>query len=260
MEEMAAETITGVLADLGLTEKEIALYLLLLQLGTAPASTLGERADIQRSTAQYTCQQLEKRGIIRMVQKGNTYMYTSERPEKLLLLLKKQEEELQAKEARVQRIIGELKSMQNPHSIMPKVQYYEGKEGIEELYDKILDMNTPIDSFEDKGEMVAFIPEKVNQFIKKRIKNGIWNRVICPSVTPINKDDPAAFRKVRTLPAGEFPFSCDVKICGDQVSIFSFEKNTAVGIAVRHQDIAENFRLLFNQMWKLLDERKNQAA
>lgn len=250
---MAAETITGVLADLGLTEKEIAIYLLLLQLGTAPASTLGERADIQRSTAQYTCQQLEKRGIIRMVQKGNTYMYTSERPEKLLLLLKKQEEELQNKEVRVQRIIGELKSLQNPLSVLPKVQYYEGKEGIEELYDKILEMNTPIDSFEDKGEMVAFIPEKVESFIKTRIKKGIWNRVICPAVTPINKDDPAAFRKVRTFPVDKFPFTCDVKICGEQVSIFSFEKNTAVGIAIQHKDIADNFRLLFEQMWTMMD-------
>jgi sugar-specific transcriptional regulator TrmB len=251
---MAASDIAGVLRDLDLSDKEIALYLLLLQVGTAPASTLGERADIQRSTAQYTCQQLEKRGIVRMVQKGNTYLYTAESPEKLLLLLQKQQRDLQAKGERVERIIGELKAMQNPLGVMPRVQFYEGKEGVEELYDKILQLEKPIDSFEDKGDMVAFIPEKVDTFIKTRVDKQIWNRVICPSATPINQDDSRAFRKVRTLPVAQFPFSCDVKICGDQVSIFSFEKNTAVGIAIQHRDIANNFRLLFEQMWQMLGQ------
>ncbi len=252
---MTKDIIRTTLADFGLNEKEIALYLLLLQLGPSVASTLAPRAGLPRSTAQFTCQQLTKRGLLKMVQKANVYLFTAEPPEKLTLLLRRQQEDLEEKEQQLGRIIGELKAMQNPYSVLPKVQFYEGKDGIEELYDKILEMKSPIDSFKDKGEMYAFIPEKVDHFIATRIENGIWNRVICPAVTPINRDDPKAFRKVRTIAAEVFPFSCDVKICQDQVSIFSFGQNTSVGIAIQHREIANNFRLLFEQMWQLLGER-----
>lgn len=255
------DAIRATLEDLGLTDKEAAMYLLLLQLGTSAASTLADRAEIPRSTAQFTCQQLTKRGLLRMVQKANTYLFTAEPPEKLDMLLRRERDALEEKSHQLHRIIGELKAMQNPYTVLPKVQFYEGKEGVEELYDKILEMKQPIDSFEDKGEMFAFIPKKVEHFIAARIRHGIHNRVICPSATPINKDDPAAFRQVRTVPLEEFPFSCDIKICGPQVSIFSFKENTAVGIAIRHEEIADNFRLLFNQMWALLDERgKNRSG
>src|SRR3989344_9271625 len=97
------------LAELGLSKKEIAIYLALLSTGTAPASTLGKRTSITRSTAQYTCQQLHKQGLVQKVQKGNTYLFTPEPPEKLQLLLQKQKEALEQKEDRVNRIIGELK-------------------------------------------------------------------------------------------------------------------------------------------------------
>ena len=59
---MQKDAIRSTLASLDLSDKEISLYLLLLQSGTAPASSLGDRAGLVRSTAQYTCQQLEKKG------------------------------------------------------------------------------------------------------------------------------------------------------------------------------------------------------
>lgn len=65
----------------------------------------------------------------------------------------------------------------NPQAILPKVRFFEGKEGLIELYWEILELRTPIDSFEDKVEMAAFIPE----FIETRINRKIFNRVICPA-------------------------------------------------------------------------------
>ncbi len=247
--------IKAVLADLGLSNQEITLYLALMRVGSAPASVLAQRVGMVKSTAQYTCKQMKKKGIVTMTEKDNTYLYTAEPPEKLLLLLDRQRQEIGRKEQAVQGVLEPLRRMMNPHSTLPRVQFYEGKDGMIDLYEKILAMRSRIDSFEDKGDMEKFIPDYCREFIRKRVSLGTWNRVICPTVNIINPDKPAELRQTRSMPLEMFPFTGDIKICKDLVSIFSFDHNTAVGIAIRHADIADNFRVLFEAFWKLLEKR-----
>jgi len=55
--------------------------------------------------------------------------------------------------------------------------------------------------------MFKAIPEFVDYFINERKTNKIYNRVICPSKNPVNKDSPEEFRSVRMLDENLFPFS-----------------------------------------------------
>ncbi len=256
MSPLPADRIRSTLESLDLSGKEIDMYLTLLQVGTSPSSALGRRSRLSRSTAQYTCDQLVKKGIARASQKGNTRLFSPEPPEKLLLLLERQHREIERKERDVQDVLEPLRRMMNPHSTLPRVQFFEGKDGIVDLYDKILDLRSPIDSFEDKGEMLAFIPDYVHEFVQKRVKRGITNRVICPAVNQVNVHSPQELRETRTLPESEFPFTCDIKICEDLLSIFSFDHHTAVGVAIRHADIANNFRVLFESYWRALGSKE----
>ncbi len=250
------ETIKSTLAGLGLSGKEIEMYLTLVKVGSAPASVLAQRTGMVKSTAQYTCKQLKKKGIASVAEKNDTYIYTAEPPEKLLLLLDRQRQEIGRKEQAVQEIVDPLRRMMNPHSILPRVQFFEGKESMIELYDKILEQRAPIDSFEDMGNMQTFIPEYCAEFVRKRIALQTWNRVICAATNTVNPDNPKEFRKVRMLPVELFPFTGDIKISKDLVSIFSFDHNTAVGIAIRHADIARNFQVLFESYWRTLEKQK----
>jgi len=228
------------------------VYLSLLPIGSAPASILGKRTKLPRSTARYICQQLVKKNLFFETQKGNTFIYVVESPEKLLFLIKKEEEELQRKKEKVAKTVEELKLMINPNTILPKVRFFEGKEEMISLYEEILKFKETIYSFEDKGEMLEFIPEYVPLFIKRRIKYKIKNKIICPSATPL-KSNKAELRQIKTIDKKLFPFSCDIKICNNLVSIFSFQQHTAVGIAIEHQDIVSNFKILFNYVWNHLE-------
>jgi HTH-type transcriptional regulator, sugar sensing transcriptional regulator len=250
------EAIQTTLAELGLGDKEIAIYTMLLKVGTSPTSSLAQRTRIVRSTTQYTCQQLVKKGIANVSRKDGVFLFTAEPPERLLSLLEKRRDALRKQEAKVQKIIGPLKQMMNVNAVLPKVHFYDGKDGMIQLYESILDIRQRIDSFEDKGEMVAFIPEYTFDFIRKRVKRGIVNRIICPEENTVDVASPKELREVRTLPAREFPFSGDIKICGDLVSIFSFQEHASVGIAIHHKEIADNFRVLFEAYWRMLGGRK----
>lgn len=244
--------IVETLSSLGLSPKEIEVYLALLPLGSAKASVLAMQIHAKRSTTQYTCQQLEKKGIIFKTHVGKSYIYYPEPFEKLLLLLEQDKQRIEEKEKNVRNIIGELQGLASPDVVLPEVKLYEGKNGIISLYEEMLSFGEDIYSFEDKGEMKAFIPEYFPKFIKKRVEKGIFNYVICPASNEINPTHSGELRETRTIPVDDFPFSCDIKICGNLVSTLSFDANSAVGIAITHSDIAENYRRLFKLLWNKL--------
>lgn len=244
------EHLHALLSDLGLNKKETEIYLSLLTIGTAPASVLASRTRFMRSTTQYACQQLAKKQIIRKIQHGDAYLYSAEPPESLLALLDRERSTLNEKTRRTERLLGEFKDLMHPEIRLPRVQFCEGKEEMITLYKRILKLGEPIDSFEDKGEMVDFIPEYAQAFVTERKRRRIFNRVICPDSNVINVHSEAELRETRTLPASRYPFTWDVKICGDLVSIFSFERRTAMAVAIENADIAENFRLLFQRLWE----------
>ena len=94
---MENSIISQTLLNLGLNKNEIKIYLNLLQIGTASASVLGQRTSITRSTAQYACQRLTTRGLFHKIEKNGTFLYTAESPEKLLILLQNEHDQLKKK-------------------------------------------------------------------------------------------------------------------------------------------------------------------
>jgi sugar-specific transcriptional regulator TrmB len=250
---MSTNAIKGTLLGLGLNDKEIDIYLMLLSVGSSPASTLGNRTGISRSTAQYTCQQLVKKGLISVTRKDNTFLYVAEPPEKLLYLLDIQQQQLEEKKDQVHRIVGTLKSLLNPHSELPKVRFYEGEAGMRQLYEQILDTESPIDVLEGGGAMQRFVPDRIPLLLQKRVQHHVSKRVIRPSGEDGAGPADSQLCEVRHIPAADFPFTCDVKICKDTVSIFSFDQKAPAGVAIDHPDIAQNFRVLFGYLWKTLE-------
>lgn len=249
------EHIHTALRDIGMSEKEILLYTTLLQTGMAPGSTLAQRTGIPRSTVHFIGRELVKRGIVSMSKKNNVFYFSAEPPEKLLYILERERKKIEQKEQGIEKVMGLLKQMMNPHSSLPKVQYYEGEEGMIDLYDSILDMHQPIDSFEEGGKVFELFPEYANEYMKKRIERKIPNRCIAPSGSPGNMDDPSRFIQARFMDPKKFPFSWHIKMCGDVVGIFSFDERASVGIGIRHADIAKNFHLLFEYVWESLADK-----
>lgn len=248
-----------VLSDLDLNDKEIKIYLALLTVGTSPASTLGDRTNIQRSTAQYTCQQLERKGIIRMVQKGNTYLYTPEQPEKLLLLLDKERQEITRKEEKVNHIVGALKSIMNPHAVLPGVRFYEGPDGIMDGYLQA------VEEAKKSGEILSFLhalddvsdeyglTKKFETVTKKMETFGIKNRIISPdSVTSRawKKNDDPSKRETRLVAAQPDLNPTEIMLFGDSLYAMAVEEQQIFGFYAKNHSIVSMFRMAFELLWE----------
>ncbi len=262
---MSDQTIRLTLASLGLSEKEIDIYLCLLQVGTAPASTLGERTNIQRSTAQYTCQQLAKTGIIRMTQKGNAYLYSAEPPEKLVHLLEKQQQDLTKKEEQVHRIITELKNMMNPHAVLPKIRFYEGGDGVVEAYETVLK------AVHEKGTILSYLhPLEKEQDVFGLYKEfwrisqafddkGITSLTICPRskmAEEIQKDDNPPQRMTRLIDPIERMCPVEIIIFNDSLFGVTVEQRQIFAYIVENKAITQMHRHAFWSLWNSLEGKK----
>lgn len=98
------------LKKIGLGKTEVVVYLALLELGTAQASTIAYRTNLHRTNVRHICWQLVKKGLVYMSPKGNTYLFSPESPEKLSFIIQKKQEDLEHQQEMLQGIMGELKA------------------------------------------------------------------------------------------------------------------------------------------------------
>lgn len=246
--------IENALKAVWLNENEIKVYTELLTIWSSAASTIWARTKINKSTVRYICQWLEKKWLIFSIKKDSTFIYSPESPHRLYSLLKEDKKKLKEKEDNIEKSILYFENIKNKKASLPEVTFYQWLDWLEKLYIKILDIQKPIDSIEDKWEMFDAIPEFVDFFIKERKKRKIYNRVICPAKNTVNIDSPEELRSVKTINEDEFPFSWDIKICWDYVNIMSFIKNNSVAISIKDENVANNFRLIFDFLWKRIDK------
>lgn len=247
--------IENVLESLGLTDKEIAIYLALLPIGSAPASALGNRTGINRSTAQYICQQLTKKGIIRALEKNHTYIYSPESPDKLLYLIDLEKKQLEEKAAQTNRIIGELKAMINPQAVLPKVRFFEGVDGLIEMFEdalsegKTLYGTAKLDNSVDE-RMLEYVRER---YVPKRVELKFKAFMLFNDDEMTRKyqeKDEAMNRVSLLLPIEEFPFEASCHIYGDKVAYYSWNKNDLSGVIIQNTNVHKTALSIFKSAWR----------
>ena len=251
--------IRPILEDLGLNPKETELYLLLLQIGTAPASALARRMRIPSSTAQYTCQQLLKKGLIRMIQKRNLYLFSAESPKKLLTLVEQQREALDAKEQSVNKIIGDLEDLINPDSIIPKVKFFEGRDGVIEAYNEILEDLDPgsevlsyvqmVDLTTDPLKLSTMFENVAKEFKRKKVTT----RILLPyseNALEQVKNEAEYLEQHRFIPQESFKCSpTEIIIYKNKMYFMTAEKNTIFATILENQSIANMQKVVFELAW-----------
>ena len=233
------------------------MYETLLKNGPSPARKIAQNSPYKRSLVYKILDELITMGLATKKDEiGKVSVFEPAHPLKLKDLAEKKAEAARQAQSGLDSVLASLVSDFNLVSGKPGVQFFEGKAGIIKLYEQILAHGQNIDSIEDKGEMMAFFPDYVKEFINKRIKKGLHNRVIAPSDNPINVSSEQELRETRFIETAKFPFRMDIKIAGRLLSLITFQKEHPVGVLVDNQEIADNYRLLFTLLWNFLGQAK----
>ena len=135
----------NVLEQYGFSPREAKVYLAVLELWIAPASSIARRLDENRVTVYSVLKSLKKKGIAYETQKWGTSYYGVIEPEKLL---EQQKEKIRKLEEKMPEFIA----LANVWWVKPKVYYFEWLEWIKQVFKKVI-----IDGTKENVEDGAFV-------------------------------------------------------------------------------------------------------
>lgn len=234
-----------VLRNFGFSKKEIEVYLALLSLGIAPVTKIAKISKTFRTYTYDILEELVKRGVVSSYIKRGTRYFEATDPTKLLEIAKERERQ-------VQSILPDLVALKGSAIKKPELEFYEGKEGIKTLMERIIKEKPKellvIANAQKQIEVMGFYFE---QYLKQRIKHKIKARVLAEkskfSEARIKKKDIEEYRETRFLP--EKITEPVVKyIYKDTVTIISFEPHI-IGISITDVNIAAYERKVFENLW-----------
>ncbi len=249
--------IEATLTSLGLSEKEIAVYLAILGLGTSPVSPIAKRTELARSSTQYLCNELVEKGLLSITKKGNTVYYAPDDPEKLYFLLDRKMAQLKNQRELVDRIIQNLKARMNPYNTLPKVKFYEGHDGVIKAYrDLIEDIheNEALIGYGTGHEELDDVNRDAAFFIPERIRKNVFLRIIVPfsekAVKSKFEDDAKMKRQSLLVHPQSFPISYSHLFWYEDKSwAFTAHQEQYFAYMVQNKNMVEMQKFLFEQAW-----------
>lgn len=234
---------------IGLSGNETNMYLALLELGKGTVTQISRKASLNRTTGYDVLDRLVTKGLASISGKEPKQEYLAESPDHIEKLiskeLKKREDEL--KEAR--QIIPELKSMHNLVA-RPKVLFYEGKEGLQKVYEDTLSSHEEILAYASVEDIQPTLPHYFPEYYKRRAQKGIPIRAIFPESKDARERaslDSQEMRQSRIIPAEKYGFHPEINIYDNKVMIASWREK--LGIIIESTEIADAMKKIYELAW-----------
>lgn len=235
--------IKDVLTQFNLTDKESSVYVAALELGTTSAAAIAKKAGIQRTHFYDISESLINAGFLQRVSKDSKRLYSAADPEMLVEIEEKKIEKLK-------QMLPEFRALYNTSGKKPKVTYYEGRSGIEQINE---------DTLRYKGEAVAFTTPRFVSFpggstgkayIERRVAMGNHVRVIgedAPEIRGLQEKDAQELRKTRILSKNVFRSEIEIGIYGNKVFIIDYKEQ--FGFIIEDTEIARVIKMIFEIVW-----------
>ena len=243
------------LEEMGLSPIEVDTYLTLLKTaGAQPASVLANRMRINRTTAYKALINLSKLGLATRTMKHGIICFFAEDPEDTLkTLIEDRKETLKEVNATILEalpslIVGEEGS---PH--LPKIRYYEGIEGIKQVYEAVLKEGVDYYRYGDITKIYGTLGEFTEDYIKRRNKMGITAHAIMPyhkRSEELYRKDKDELRKALYIPYDLFPIEGEVRIFGNKVAILSLKQDSPISVIIDSEVVARMFKSIFMLTWR----------
>ena len=160
-----------VLAEMGLGEGEIKVYLALLKLGSSPVSALKEETNLHRTTIYDFIEKLLNKGLANYVVMGNVKYYQATNPQRLSDFLKE-------KASRLNEVMPELVKMSGFHKKELNVEVFKGKEGYKAMLGLVIrEKKDLIGMGFEEEKFEELVPDTMRWYFREIKEKGIKERI-----------------------------------------------------------------------------------
>jgi len=234
---------------LGLSDKEVKVYLAVLELGQASVAEIAAHSGVVRVTVYVILEELKKKGLVSTFLKGKKTYFSVEPPERLSNLFEIEEKRIKESFSGLKKIIPDLKKIYESRGERPKIRFFEGSEGINSLREDILKTKTkflhqilPLDIIAKNLSERKFQNEKVKKLYNISSKSIYYNKK--GKIFP-EKSGKAEYKFLADK------FETEIIIYGEKTAFINVKKKP-IGIIIDDFSVSQTIKTFFEVLWKFL--------
>ncbi len=241
---IAYDMLNQLIDNFNLTEKEARVYLANLETGRAKVSIIAKKCGLNRITTYEILKRLAKHGMARSLTIGQIQTFTITDPNQLLTKMERQIEIAKT-------LLPRLVLLGGPTN-QPKVNYFEGVEGIRQIYEATLNCKEKIIyNFAHPQNLLNTVGQDFfNNYVKKRLRRKINVRVLMPNA-PENKrylkESKTSLRQIRFFDGIQFPLPNEILIFDNSVAMLSFTNK--IGVLIDDEDISKSMKSIWQMAY-----------
>lgn len=230
----------------GLTAKSARIYLAGLSLGTTSIQELARKTNLKRPTVYLHMDELLSRGLFAKVSLNGKEYYRASPPQVL-------ESQVRRHLVKLQNIMPKLRALQANTLGKPQVQVYEGKEGVERIYEELVNANSwrVWSNLGNTYKLLGNTFEKISQAVHE---GGIGVKEIIEDTKESRRYSkllahicgPTYSGRVATVGGIEN----DTFIYGNCVAIFRLHEFNMFVVRIEDKTIADSMKAMFDMAWK----------
>ena len=239
------------LEELGLSENESKVYFASLSLGPATIIRIANTAEIKRTTVYSVVEALKQKGLINLEIKGFKKLYAAENPEKLETILEVKRNKLKA-------MLPEFAGLYNLKGGESFIKYYEGLEGVKQVYEGLIRDAKPHDDYLIVSHMKPWYEidqEYFEDFLRRRAKLPLKVRALFQDseiARKLQKTQPIYQVKPKILPPGTNLIT-NLVITPQKV-VFHQLVPPIMAIVIENKSIIQMHKEIFEIMWKAIPD------
>ncbi|MDP2736762.1 MAG: helix-turn-helix domain-containing protein [bacterium] len=244
--------IIPILKQLGLSEKEIKVYLALLKNGPASVRSLATVSQVNRGTTYDILKSLKELGLVSYYHKDTKQFFAAEDPSALNRAVEQKLDKLGEVKKNLADVIPELKSLFEQAGDKPVVKYYEGFSGVKTVLADVLETSqTSTEKLYyvfSSSAIRDYVYRAFPSFTKERIKRQVKVKVIAIGHTGTLAD--LSERKSLTVNEGSPTY---ILIYPGKVAMISVNSNEQpLGLIIEDTALSQTQLQLFNFIWSSL--------
>lgn len=245
------------LTNLGLTDKEAAVYLACLELGASPAQPVAKKSKVVRATTYVILESLMKMGLVTKYKVGKKTLFSAETPRQLMRLLEQQEEVIETKQQNLESILPELQMLTRAAGDKPSVRYFEGKEGLRAIRQEMVmytRVGDNIYNFTPADHLLGVFPDDEDTHYAQRIAKKVTAKTLFTTSSEKVKKawldvPPRELTERKFISAEKFSVPAGMTIYRDRIAIGSYT-GKLFGVVIESEQMAIMMRTIFELAWE----------
>ena len=254
---------TEYLKQLGLDDKEIAVFLAVLERGKVLPATVATITNINRSTVYSVAKELARKGLLQIDTTTEPSYLVIESESVLENLYKQDMRKIEERKQVVASAMDALSSIpKSKHYSVPKVKFYNEHEMRNALYDRLpiwaessIQINEPSWwGFQDVSLVDTFPEWIVNHYdiIPKAVSTHMFTNAK-PAEKDIHEKVADDRRVVKYLNDEKHEFTATQAVLGDYIVYVMTNEKPYYMIEIHDRVMAHNLREVFKMLWEKID-------